>query len=99
MPSDIEQGTGVSGNYWPEDLLRCLDHLPREFMIADLYEFAPLFAAAYSKNRHIKSSLPHQLHQLRLRGFVQSMETFGAYRRLQIGKRIRRNRKPKRSTK
>ena len=66
---------------WTLDVMRCVDKLPEEFTLGQVYEFANLLQAKHPDNQHIHAKIRQQLQILRDKGLIEFLGR-GKYRKL-----------------
>lgn len=81
----IRRATTVSGDLaartWFVNTLRCIERLPLEFALSDVYAFEDEVARRYPNNLHIRPKLRQQLQRLRDAGLLTFLGR-GRYRRV-----------------
>lgn len=50
---------------WLLAIMKCIDHLPEQFHLEDLYRFVPILSKQFPNNQHIKDKIRQQLQILR----------------------------------
>ncbi|MCF7529947.1 DpnI domain-containing protein [Neisseria lisongii] len=68
---------------WLLAILKCLDQLPEQFTLAQIYKFETQLATQFPNNRHIKDKIRQQLQVLRDQGLLE-FSSCGQYRQINI---------------
>ena len=80
----LRQSSAVAGDLaertWLVDTLRCVERLPREFALSEVYAFEPELKRRHPANHHIRPKLRQQLQRLRNTGLLSFLGE-GRYRR------------------
>lgn len=74
-------GSSVDARGWTVEILRLLDTLPDEFILADVYRFEADLELRFPRNQFIRDKIRQQLQVLRDRGYL-SFVGKGRYRKL-----------------
>lgn len=72
---------GADGAGWIADVLACVQLLPEEFTLQQMYRFERDLTDSHPENRNIKAKVRQQLQVLRDFGFIEFVES-GLYRRI-----------------
>ena len=82
---DLRRAAAVGGDLaartWLMETLRCVEGLPAEFTLAELYAFEAAFQSRHPGNQHIRPKLRQQLQRLRDAGLITFLGR-GRYRRV-----------------
>jgi len=68
---------------WLVDTLRCIERLPNEFSLRDVYGFEAELRERHPENHHVRDKLRQQLQRLRDAGFIAFLGR-GRYRRAKL---------------
>jgi len=66
---------------WLLDVLRCLEQLPNEFTLHEVYGFSELLLSLHPGNNNVQAKIRQQLQILRDKGFIKFMAR-GVYQKL-----------------
>ena len=66
---------------WLLDVLRCVDQLPAEFTLRDMYGFTEQIASLHPNNNNVQAKIRQQLQILRDKGFIE-FTARGSYRKI-----------------
>lgn len=71
---------GIDARGWLLDVLRCVERLPEQFTLQDIYRFEGELAERHPENHNIRPKIRQQLQALRDRGILRFREP-GHYQR------------------
>lgn len=71
---------GIDARGWLLDVLRCVERLPEQFTLQDIYRFEGELAERHPENHNIRPKIRQQLQVLRDRGILRFRES-GHYQR------------------
>jgi len=66
---------------WLLDVLRCVEQLPNEFTLSDVYGFMEMLSSLHPGNNNVQAKIRQQLQTLRDKRFIKFMAR-GVYRKL-----------------
>ena len=67
---------------WTMEVMRCLDKLPEQFKLSDVYYFSEYLKLLYPENNNIEAKIRQQLQILRDKGLIKFLGN-GHYRKLE----------------
>ena len=73
------------GKGWLLAVMRCVEALPEQFTLAQMYAFENVLQQQFPANRHIKDKIRQQLQWLRNQGIIE-FSARGQYRKIPLSK-------------
>lgn len=71
----------IENRGWLLDVLRCIERLPVEFALRDVYTFTEFLSVLHPNNNNVKAKIRQQMQILRDKGLI-SFTSIGVYRKV-----------------